>query len=366
MLNALIDFSLKNRFVVLLLAGILVVLGVRSAMRLPLDAFPDTTPVQVQINTVAPALVARGGRAADHLPGRAGARRPARGSRSSARSRSSASRRSSSSSRTAPTSTSPASWSTSGSARSSSREGIERPTMGPVATGLGEVFHYVVTSENPEYDLTELRTIQDWVIRPAAPARAGRRRGQHLGRAREAVPGPGRPREARQVRPDARRPGASPPGRTTRTSAAATSSARASRASSRGSAASAPSTRSPRSSSRRTTACPIRVRDVAEVARRPRDPPRRRHRRRQGRGRPRPRLHAHGREHAARSPGPSTRAMRRRQEGPARPASTVDAGLRPHRPGRPGPRHGRAEPLRGRRSSSSPCSSPSSATSGPG
>src|SRR5215470_13251374 len=56
MLNALIGFSLKNRFVVLLLAAILVVLGLRAAVQLPLDAFPDTTPVQVQINTVAPAL----------------------------------------------------------------------------------------------------------------------------------------------------------------------------------------------------------------------------------------------------------------------------------------------------------------------
>ena len=56
MLNALIDFSLKNRFVVLLLAGLLIVVGVRSAIHLPLDAFPDTTPVQVQINTVAPEL----------------------------------------------------------------------------------------------------------------------------------------------------------------------------------------------------------------------------------------------------------------------------------------------------------------------
>jgi cobalt-zinc-cadmium resistance protein CzcA len=43
--------------------------------------------------------------------------------------------------------------------------GIERPEMGPVATGLGEVFHYIVTSETR--DLTELRTIQDWVIKPA-------------------------------------------------------------------------------------------------------------------------------------------------------------------------------------------------------
>src|SRR5215831_9457076 len=56
MLNALITFSLRNRFVVLLLAVVLAVLGAQAAMRLPLDAFPDTTPVQVQINTVAPSL----------------------------------------------------------------------------------------------------------------------------------------------------------------------------------------------------------------------------------------------------------------------------------------------------------------------
>ncbi|HEV3122125.1 MAG TPA: CusA/CzcA family heavy metal efflux RND transporter, partial [Isosphaeraceae bacterium] len=42
--------------------------------------------------------------------------------------------------------------------------GIARPMLGPVATGLGEVFHYIITSD--VYDLTELRTLQDWVIRP--------------------------------------------------------------------------------------------------------------------------------------------------------------------------------------------------------
>ena len=44
-------------------------------------------------------------------------------------------------------------------------EGIEKPKMGPVTTGLGEVFHYVVSSERGD-DLTRLRTLQDWVIRP--------------------------------------------------------------------------------------------------------------------------------------------------------------------------------------------------------
>ncbi|MCB2424966.1 efflux RND transporter permease subunit, partial [Thalassolituus alkanivorans] len=47
------------------------------------------------------------------------------------------------------------------------------PVMGPVATGLGEIFHYAVHAkpgtlqENGEpYDATALRTLQDWVIRP--------------------------------------------------------------------------------------------------------------------------------------------------------------------------------------------------------
>src|SRR5260370_3218138 len=42
--------------------------------------------------------------------------------------------------------------------------GIERSKMGPVSTGLGEVFHYIVTGKGD--DATELRTIHDWIIKP--------------------------------------------------------------------------------------------------------------------------------------------------------------------------------------------------------
>jgi cobalt-zinc-cadmium resistance protein CzcA len=42
--------------------------------------------------------------------------------------------------------------------------GIGRSKMGPVATGLGEVLHYVVSGQGN--DITDLRTIHDWVIRP--------------------------------------------------------------------------------------------------------------------------------------------------------------------------------------------------------
>ncbi|WP_337175089.1 CusA/CzcA family heavy metal efflux RND transporter [Paludisphaera sp.] len=165
MLTALIDFSLKNRFVVLLMAGILVTLGVRAATRLPLDAFPDTTPVQVQVNTNVPELspeeverlitfpveYAMGG-----LKGLEEVRSVSKFGLSQVVlifsddtdvyfARQQINER---------------------LGEVELPEGTARPTMGPVATGLGEVYHYLLSSENPEYGLTELRTLQDWVIRP--------------------------------------------------------------------------------------------------------------------------------------------------------------------------------------------------------
>src|SRR5690606_32790719 len=50
--------------------------------------------------------------------------------------------------------------------------GLE-PAMGPIATGLGEIYMYTVETlpgalkdDGSEYDPTDLRTIQDWIIRP--------------------------------------------------------------------------------------------------------------------------------------------------------------------------------------------------------
>ena len=56
MLNWIIDVSLRNRFLVLLSAVALAVAGAVAVLHLDIDAFPDTTPIQVQINTTAPAL----------------------------------------------------------------------------------------------------------------------------------------------------------------------------------------------------------------------------------------------------------------------------------------------------------------------
>ncbi len=43
-------------------------------------------------------------------------------------------------------------------------EGVSSPQLGPISTALGEIYQYVVKGEG--YSLTELRTIQDWIIAP--------------------------------------------------------------------------------------------------------------------------------------------------------------------------------------------------------
>ena len=85
--------------------------------RLPIDALPDVSSVQVDILTKCGGPLADRGRAHGHGPDREGAERRARAARRSAASRASASRRSPSSSRTARTSGARARWSSSASAR---------------------------------------------------------------------------------------------------------------------------------------------------------------------------------------------------------------------------------------------------------
>lgn len=162
-LNRIIDFSLRNRLLVIL--GVLAagVAGVISLRHLDVDAFPDTTPVQVQINTVAPALspeeVERQitfpiEQVISGLPGLEQLRSISKFGLSQVVvifedgtdiyfARQLINER---------------------LATVELAQGIGRPKMGPVATGLGEVFHYIVTGQGT--DITELRTIHDWVIKP--------------------------------------------------------------------------------------------------------------------------------------------------------------------------------------------------------
>ena len=143
-LNRIIDFSLRHRLLVILGVCVCAVAGRVSLRYLDIDAFPDTTPVQVQINTVAPALGPEEVEQRITFPDRAGDRRPAGLEEMRSVSKFGFSQvvvtfkdgtdiyfaRQLINERLA-TVELPA--------------GIERPKMGPVATGLGEVFHYVVT-----------------------------------------------------------------------------------------------------------------------------------------------------------------------------------------------------------------------------
>ena len=59
MLDKIIKFSIKNKFLVGLMTLALIIWGVWSAMRLPIDAVPDITNNQVQIITSTPTLASQ-------------------------------------------------------------------------------------------------------------------------------------------------------------------------------------------------------------------------------------------------------------------------------------------------------------------
>ena len=79
-------------------------------------------------------------------------------------------------------------------AREAIPPGLGNPEMGPVTTGLGDVFQFTV--EGDGVSAMERRTILDWLIAPRLAGGARRHRGEHLGRAAQAVPGGGRSRKA--------------------------------------------------------------------------------------------------------------------------------------------------------------------------
>ena len=163
MLNAVIDFSLRNRLLVIIGASAAVIAGCYALTQLDIDAFPDTTPIQVQINTVVPALgpeeVERQitipvEQAVAGLPDIIEMRSTSKFGMSQVvlifkdgtdihDARNFITQR-------LPTAELP--------------PGIDPPELGPISTGLGEVLHYIITGQGT--DATDLRTIHDWVIRP--------------------------------------------------------------------------------------------------------------------------------------------------------------------------------------------------------
>lgn len=163
MLTRVIDWSLRHRFVVLAATAALVLAGVLALRALPIDALPDTTPTQVQVNAVAPALTPEEveqqltipiENSLSGLPRVEELRSISKFGLSQVTLRFAEGTdpwfaRQQVSERIARVEVPP---------------NVEPPSLGPVATGLGEVFHYLVKSETRS--LEDLRTLHDWAIAP--------------------------------------------------------------------------------------------------------------------------------------------------------------------------------------------------------
>ena len=173
MIDAILAFAVRQRWLVLLVSLAAAAFGAWNFTRLPIDAVPDITNVQVQINTKAPG----------YSPLETEQRI------------------------TFPVETAMGGLPRLDYTRSLSRYGLSQVTvvfqdgtdiyfarqqvneriqqikdqlppgvevaMGPLSTGLGEIFMYAVearpgakTPDGADYSPTELRTIQDWIIRP--------------------------------------------------------------------------------------------------------------------------------------------------------------------------------------------------------
>lgn len=167
MIDGLIRFSISQRVLILLFVAIVAAGGIYSLKHLPIDAVPDVTNVQVQVLTAAPSLapleverqitfpieVAMSG-----LPNIVEIRSISRFGLSAVTivfedhvntyfARQLVAERLS-------------------EARDQIPEGIGSPEMGPISTGLGEIYQYELKSKaGSGYDATSLRTVQDWIVR---------------------------------------------------------------------------------------------------------------------------------------------------------------------------------------------------------
>lgn len=168
MFQKLITYSIHHKMVVGILTVALAVCGIWSLVHLPFDSTPDITNNQVQVITQAPSLGAQ--EVEQYI--------------------------------TSPIEMALANIPRQEERRSISRSGLSVVTLvfddgadiywarsqisqvleavakelpanadtelGPIATGLGEIFHYTVRPEKgyeDRYSLTQLRTIQDWIVR---------------------------------------------------------------------------------------------------------------------------------------------------------------------------------------------------------
>lgn len=169
MLNKIIRYSITHKLVIGLLTMALIITGVYSLKQLPVDAVPDITNNQVQVITNSPTLAAQEVERLITFPIEL-------------------------TMATIPQIDEVRSFSRFGlsvvtivfeedvdvywarqqvnerlaDAQSQIPEGIGKPGIAPLTTGLGEIYQYVVTTKTgyeSKYDAVELRTIQDWIVK---------------------------------------------------------------------------------------------------------------------------------------------------------------------------------------------------------
>lgn len=169
MLNKIIQFSIKNKLIIGLMTLVLICWGIWNATRLPIDAVPDITNNQVQVITIAPSQSALDierlitfpvEQTMSTIPGITEVRSFSRFGLSVVTivftdgvdiywARQQVNERLN-------------------EAKNQIPPGIGSPELGPVTTGLGEIFQYIIRAKKgyeDQFDATELRTIQDWIVR---------------------------------------------------------------------------------------------------------------------------------------------------------------------------------------------------------
>jgi cobalt-zinc-cadmium resistance protein CzcA len=169
MIKSIILFSIKNKLIIGLCVLALIAVGSYQITQLPIDAVPDITNNQVQVITVAPSLGAPDierlitfpiEQATSNIPGLKEIRSFSRFGLSLITivfddhidvywARQQVTERLKLAQEQIP-------------------NGFGTPELAPVTTGLGEIYQYVVRAKpgyESKYDITQLRTIQDWIIR---------------------------------------------------------------------------------------------------------------------------------------------------------------------------------------------------------
>lgn len=168
MLNSIIRFSIKNKLIIGLFTLALIIWGIWSATRLPVDAVPDITNNQVQVITITPTLAAQETeqlvtypieQSLANLPDIVEMRSISRFGLSVITvvfsdktdiyfARQLINERLKEAEERIP-------------------EGMGKPELAPVSTGLGEVYQYVLHPKKgaeDKYSAMDLRTMQDWIV----------------------------------------------------------------------------------------------------------------------------------------------------------------------------------------------------------